>query len=75
VLGGGAGVIGCTKPNPNRCCTDEVDCVAKDIPVGSQCDHGLVCRGNQCIAQLCETSSSCDPARRSALMECAQKPA
>ncbi len=55
-------VIGCTRPNPNRCCADEADCVAKDIPVGSTCDQGLVCRGNQCIAQLCETSASCDPA-------------
>jgi hypothetical protein len=37
----------CTKPNPNRCCVDEADCEAKGIAVGSFCDQGLVCRGNQ----------------------------
>jgi hypothetical protein len=50
----------CTKPNPNVCCTDEADCNAKGIPVGSQCGDGLLCRGNQCIAQPCGGSSECD---------------
>jgi len=52
------GLVACTKPNPNRCCTDEADCMANDIPVGSTCNDGLVCRGNQCIAETCTTSSS-----------------
>jgi len=51
----------CTKPNPDRCCNDEADCAAKNIPVGSQCDDGLLCRGNQCIAQTCGSNDSCDP--------------
>ncbi|HEX5062180.1 MAG TPA: right-handed parallel beta-helix repeat-containing protein [Kofleriaceae bacterium] len=50
----------CTKPNPNRCCTDEADCTAKGIPVGSICEQGLVCRGNQCISQPCASSTECD---------------
>lgn len=50
----------CTKPNPNVCCTDEADCNAKGIPLGSQCEDGLLCRGNQCIAQPCGSSAECD---------------
>jgi hypothetical protein len=55
-------VVGCTKPNPNRCCTDEADCMAVGLAVGSTCAVGLVCRGNQCIAQPCSSSSECDAA-------------
>jgi hypothetical protein len=55
-------VLGCTKPNPNVCCTDAADCSAKGIPVGSICDEGLVCRGNQCISQPCGGASDCDAA-------------
>jgi hypothetical protein len=54
--------VACTKPNPNRCCNDEADCMAKGIPVGSRCEQGLVCRGNQCIAQPCSGSGECDAA-------------
>lgn len=36
---------GCTAPNPNRCCTDEADCAAKNIPTVNLCSEGLVCRG------------------------------
>jgi hypothetical protein len=50
----------CTKPNPNRCCTDEADCVAQGLPADSQCDDGLLCRGGQCIAQTCSSASDCD---------------
>jgi hypothetical protein len=53
-------VIACTKPNPNRCCTDEADCTAKGIPVSNTCDEGLLCRGNQCIAQTCTSPAQCD---------------
>lgn len=55
-------LLACTKPNPNVCCVDESDCGAKGIPVGSICHEGLVCRGNQCIAQPCSTGSDCDAA-------------
>ncbi|HEY1557349.1 MAG TPA: choice-of-anchor Q domain-containing protein [Kofleriaceae bacterium] len=54
------GLVACTKPNPNRCCTDEADCEANDIPAGSTCADGLVCRGNQCIAETCTASSACE---------------
>ncbi|NVB79178.1 MAG: hypothetical protein HOV81_12325 [Kofleriaceae bacterium] len=53
-------LVACTKPNPNRCCRDEIDCEEKGIPIGSQCEEGLVCRGNQCIAQPCGSSAACD---------------
>ncbi len=52
--------VGCTKPNPNRCCVDEADCAANDIAVGSECDEGLLCRGHQCIAIPCASSTGCD---------------
>ncbi len=52
--------VACTKPNPNRCCTDEADCAAAELPVGSTCAAGLVCRGNQCIAEPCGLSSECE---------------
>src|SRR5262245_31710929 len=55
-------VVACTKPNPNRCCTDEAECNAKGIPVGSQCESGLVCRGNQCISEPCTGAEDCDAA-------------
>jgi hypothetical protein len=55
-------VVGCTKPNPNRCCSDEADCNSKGIPVGSICEQGLVCRGNQCISEPCASSVECDAA-------------
>lgn len=54
--------LACTKPNPNRCCTDEADCSAKGIPSANTCGEGLLCRGNQCIAQPCTDGSECDPA-------------
>jgi hypothetical protein len=50
----------CTKPNPNRCCTDEADCMAQGLPTDSQCSDGLLCRGGQCIAQACSTATECD---------------
>jgi hypothetical protein len=50
----------CTKPNPNRCCTDEADCMAQGLPTDSQCDQGLLCRGGQCIAQTCASANDCD---------------
>src|SRR6187402_810712 len=55
-------LVGCTKPNPNVCCVDAADCSEKGIPVGSICDQGLICRGNQCISQPCGSSSACDAA-------------
>ncbi len=53
-------VVGCTKPNPNRCCIDEADCAAAGLPVGMTCNEGRVCRGNVCIEESCETANECD---------------
>jgi hypothetical protein len=55
-----AAVVGCTKQNPNLCCTDEADCAAQGLSNDSQCADGLLCRGNQCIAVTCAASSDCD---------------
>ena len=55
------GAFACTKPNPNRCCVDAADCQANNIPVGSTCPDGLLCRGNQCVAETCSTAAECDP--------------
>src|SRR4051794_8494575 len=54
------GLFACTKPNPNRCCNDEADCMAAGLAVGSTCSDGLLCRGNQCIAVSCSTSAECE---------------
>ncbi len=51
---------GCTKQNPNLCCTDEADCAAQGLSSDAQCADGLLCRGNQCIAVTCTASNECD---------------
>lgn len=53
-------LLACTKPNPNRCCTDEADCAAAGLPAGMTCDDGRVCRANVCIAEVCSAASDCD---------------
>jgi hypothetical protein len=50
----------CTQHNPNVCCTDQADCDAQGLPLGSTCAQGLLCRGNQCIAETCSLSAECD---------------
>ncbi len=55
-------LVACTKPNPDRCCNDEADCTAQGLPIGSACTNGLICRGNQCIAETCASSADCDAA-------------
>jgi len=62
VCAGVALVASCTRPNPNRCCSDEADCNANGIPTGSTCQEGLVCRGHQCISEPCSSTAECDPA-------------
>ena len=49
-----------TKVNPDLCCTDELDCSAKGIPVNQMCTGGLICRGEQCIAETCTDASQCE---------------
>lgn len=53
-------LIGCTKKNPNLCCTDPADCMAIGLPDGKSCSDGLVCRGHECIAEMCSTSADCE---------------
>jgi hypothetical protein len=55
------GLAACsTKPNPNRCCTDTADCEAAGISDVTPCGDDLVCRGHQCIAEVCTSASQCD---------------
>jgi hypothetical protein len=56
------GVVGgaCTKKNPDLCCTDQASCDAMGISIDSKCADGLICRGNQCIAETCTTSENCE---------------
>jgi hypothetical protein len=53
-------LVACSKPNASLCCVDEADCAAHGIANGSTCDNGLLCRGNQCIAETCSTASECE---------------
>lgn len=50
----------CTEKNPNLCCTDAADCAVNGLSEASTCGTGLICRGNQCIAELCTTAQDCD---------------
>ncbi|MDB4952468.1 MAG: hypothetical protein JWO36_37 [Myxococcales bacterium] len=54
----------CTKQNPNVCCTSTADCAAQGLPDITGCGGGLVCRGNQCIAETCAASTDCDAAAK-----------
>ena len=55
------GLVACsTKPNPNRCCTDTADCEAAGISDVTPCGEDLVCRGHQCIAEVCTSANQCD---------------
>ncbi len=53
-------LIACTKQNPNLCCVDEADCANVGLEETKGCDDGLLCRGNQCIAEVCASSAECD---------------
>ncbi len=50
----------CTKQNPNLCCIDEADCANVGLEEVKGCSDGLLCRGNQCIAEVCASSAECD---------------
>lgn len=53
------GVVGCTKTNPNVCCTDAADCSSAGIPSVQMCSNGIACLSHQCIAETCSASSEC----------------
>jgi hypothetical protein len=53
-------VAACTSKNPNLCCIDEADCATVGLDTVQGCDTGLVCRGNQCIAEICQSSGECE---------------
>ena len=69
LLAGLLACIACTKKNPDLCCTDPANCMANNIPEGSTCKDGLVCRGNQCIAEDCASSSGCEAAAPYCVMQ------
>lgn len=49
-----------SEKNPNLCCTTPTDCSAVGLSEPSSCSDGLLCRGNQCIAESCSVSSDCE---------------
>jgi hypothetical protein len=52
---------GCgSKTNPNVCCTDSANCVAEGLPDDAMCTDGLICRGNQCVAETCSSAAECE---------------
>lgn len=50
----------CTEKNPNLCCTDAASCAADGLTTDAMCSGGLICRGNQCVAEPCTTSDQCE---------------
>ena len=55
------GIASCgTKKNPSLCCNTAGDCAAVGLSAPTPCSDGLLCRGNQCIAESCATGSDCD---------------
>jgi hypothetical protein len=55
-----AAPFACTKTNPALCCTDEANCTSLGISDDHMCSDGLVCLGNQCIAETCASSTDCN---------------
>lgn len=49
-----------TEKNPALCCNDAADCASVGLTEASECSDGLLCRGNQCVAESCTTSSECE---------------
>ena len=42
---------GCTRPNPDRCCTGSEDCSSIDLPTTSECADGFACNSSRvCVA-------------------------
>lgn len=57
-----AAASGCTKPNPNACCTNEAECLALGSDELRPCGGGEVCSGNLCVPVQCETAEQCSGA-------------
>lgn len=61
LLVGFLALCACSEKNPNLCCVDAADCEAQGISMeDGTCADGLICRGNQCIAESCSTSAQCE---------------
>jgi hypothetical protein len=58
-----AAPFACVKTNPALCCTDEANCASLGISDDHMCSDGLVCEGNQCIAETCASSTDCNAAQ------------
>lgn len=54
-----APMAGCTRPNPDFCCTTESDCRTQGVTDVRFCDTGRVCIENSCRAAECQTSGDC----------------
>jgi hypothetical protein len=57
-----AGVVlcwACTKPNPEACCTSEVDCAVFGLPDVTLCGDGLKCENHTCTTADCSVDMDC----------------
>jgi hypothetical protein len=50
---------GCTRPNPDFCCTSESECASLGVSEVRTCSEGRVCDSNVCLAVQCETATEC----------------
>jgi hypothetical protein len=50
---------GCTRPNPDFCCTSESECASLGVSDVRTCSEGQVCDSNVCLAAQCETATEC----------------
>ena len=53
------GIAGCTRRNPNACCTTQADCDEVGLTFGTECAAGLACINNGCVDLACEADSDC----------------
>ena len=60
VVGAAVGGAGCTKRNPDVCCTSPDDCAAVGLPNDSTCASGLACSSDHsCEPSGCGSDADC----------------
>src|ERR1051325_9038185 len=60
VIGASVGLgWACTKPNPEACCTSEVDCAVFGLPDVTLCGDGLKCENHTCATADCNVDAEC----------------
>lgn len=57
-------LVGCTKHNPDSCCTSAVECEQLGLDQTYECSSGRVCSAGTCVAPECAVSSDCRDSAR-----------